>query len=98
MKGKGCVTFWTLLAPPTHGLGSLLVDGPVGFVTVVLRGVVPLAIRPSFAGSTPHSKAGQRGIRPIACGEILRRFVSKEAVPSSLPTAPSGGHWSFRRG
>lgn len=30
------------MAPPAHGLGSVLVDGLVGFVNVILRGEVPL--------------------------------------------------------
>jgi hypothetical protein len=62
--------FFNALSPPAHGCGSIVVEGLVGLVNAVLRGQVPEAIRPFFAGAMllPFVKPDRSGIRPIACG------------------------------
>jgi Reverse transcriptase (RNA-dependent DNA polymerase) len=76
------------MAPPAHGMGSVVIDALVGFVNVVLRGEDPLAIRPFFAGSSlfPFQKPENGGLQPIACGGILRRLALRVAVRGVMPS------------
>jgi hypothetical protein len=85
------------MGPPAHGMGSMLVDALLEFVTVVLREEVPLAIRPFFAGaSLPFSKTGEWGVaayclwgNPKEAG-IEGGGVGSDAYPQPLPPAVRG--------
>jgi hypothetical protein len=60
----------------------------VELVNTVLRAQFPLATRPFFAGAVlwPFVKPDRSGIRPIACGGVIRRLVSKVAVGAVVPS------------
>lgn len=52
--GSAGYRIWHVLdawAPLAHGMGSVLIDALVELVNCFLRGQVPLAVRPLFAGA-----------------------------------------------